>query len=461
MASQASRPNLLVVVLDSVRADRLSCYGYPQATSPELDRLAGEGVRFTSALSECNWTLPVAVSLLTGLTPREHRAEFHRRLPRDMPSVVDLLGEAGYATYCGTANGFLGPRRGLSRGFSAFRMPARHGRLTHHLARYVVRPMGWTDEGGKAVLGSFLRWAERTPGPWFGLLWLIESHYPYLSPQPYMNRFADPPLPYARRLELANRMRRPQHLVSTASPEDLRDISSLYNGAVSYGDTLLGRLRQGMTQRGLWDEATTVIMADHGDMLGERGLMGHGSCSGVYQPLVRIPLAVHSPHVAAGTVSDSLVQVTDVTQTVCELAGVADLLPPSAAPRCNLLAAAAGQGRRAALCEHDAPGPRASLRERRRAPDYDFEPHMCHEAALLADGWKLIVRSDGRNELYDLATDPLESTNRLTDEPARAAALTTLMKNLQGKARPHASTAELSVDEEAIVEKRLQDLGYV
>lgn len=461
MASWTLRPNVLVVVLDSVRADRLSCYGYPRATSPDLDRIAEEGVRFTSALSECNWTLPVAVSLLTGLTPREHRAESHRRLPKDMPSMVEALGQVGYTTYCGSANGFLGPRRGLCRGFGQYRTPARQNRLTRHLTRYVLRPMGWTDEGGAAVLNGFLRWVDHTPGPWFGLLWLIESHYPYLSPQPHMNRFANPPLSYRRRLELANRMRRPLHLVSTARPDDLRDLSNLYDGAVSYGDTLLGHLRQGLSQRGLWDAATTVIMADHGDMLGERGLMGHGNAAGVYQPLVKIPMVVHSPQVQAGTVSDALVQVTDVTQTVCELAGAADLLQPSAAPRCNLLEAARGKGRRAALCEHDAPGHKRNLRERRRAPYFDFEPHMCSEAALIADHWKLISRSDGRHELYDLAADPLETTNRLAHEPHRVATLSGLMESLQGMAHPHASTDGLTADEEAIVEKRLLDLGYI
>jgi len=418
-------------------------------------------VRFYWPISECNWTLPVAVTLLTGLTPREHRAESHRRLPAGMPSLVELLGEAGYATFGGSANGFLGPRWGLCRGFGRFTMPARHGHLTRSLTRYLVRPMGWTDEGGSTLLQSFLRWVSRAPQPWFGLLWLIESHYPYLSPQPHMNRFADRPLPYGRRVQLADRMHHPLNVVSTATPDDLRDLGSLYDGSVAYGDAVLGRLREGLSRLGLWEDATTVVMADHGDMLGERGLMGHGSCSGLYQPLIRIPLVMHSPQVASGTVSPALVQVSDVTQTISELAGVSHRLPSSAAPRVSLLAASAGAGRQAALCEHEAIIERRYLRERRRAPHFDFAPHLCHESAIVADGWKLIVRSDDRDELYHLADDPQETTNRLSEEPGRAASLRDRMAVLQGQATAHPSTDGMTTDEEAIVEKRLQDLGYL
>lgn len=461
MAAHDKRPNILLVVLDSARADRMSSYGYNRPTTPHLDGIAGEGVRFAAAISESTWTLPVAFTLATGLTPREHRGEAHRRLPPDLPAVADLLRQSGYDTFAGSANAFWGPRCGLDRGFRTFTFPAKHLRLTRYFVRYLAQPAGWTDEGGAALIASFLKWLRRASEPWFALLWLDEVHYPYVAPQPYTTRFCERPLGFARRLRLANRMRSPLNVAATADEEELQDLRGLYDGGLAYADMLMGRLRTALQDRGLWADARALIFGDHGDMLGEKGLVGHGAGASIYQPLIHIPLIMHAPEVGGGLVSSALVQVADVTETVASWGGVAAQLAESGAGRVNLLNAATGDGRVAALCEREALTERRQNREKQRTPAFDFTPHQCHEAAVLAYGWKLIERSDGRNELYHLLSDPHEEQDRLTAEPQQAAEMLRMAADLRDGISPHAATKDLSVDESAIVEKRLQDLGYI
>ena len=456
-----TRPNVLLIVIDSARAHHFSCYGYDLPTTPNIDRLAAEGVRFGAAYSESSWTLPACFSLLTGLAPREHMAESVRTLPAGIPCLPEVLQRRGYATFGASGNAFFGPRTDLDRGLATFQSTPQTGFWTQAFYRYGPQRVGWTDFGGRWTTGRFLEWVSRAQQPWFGVLWYNEPHHPYSARQPFTTRFLRRRMSVLRRLSLVRRMRRMLSLAPVATADDLTDMTGLYDGCLGYADHLCGLVREGLERGRQWDNTAVVVVADHGEMLGERGLLGHGRAADMYRPLVRVPLVVRAPgSLEGGRASEALVQLADVAYTLAALAGAEGHLAPTAAWRIDLREAASGRGRTAAISERAPMGEHSVLSAKRKSPEFDFAPHLCHMTSVLRDGWRLIHRGDGRHELYDLGADPNEERDLAAAEPARLAELVGIVEDWRARALPHPSTEKLEKRDEAIVEKRLQDLGY-
>ncbi|MGQ9730594.1 MAG: sulfatase [Candidatus Zipacnadales bacterium] len=454
------RPNILLIVSDSVRFDRCSCYGYERSTTPVLEQIAVEGIRFDAAYSESSWTVPVMLTLLTGIAPREHRGEQIRRLVNGIPSLPELLKTQGYTTYAGSANPFFGPNYGVQRGFDHFFRPSRAIRITKPFVKYIAQRFAWTDNGGQAITYQFERILRHLKRPWFALLWYFDAHSPYAAKQPFLTQFARKPLSRGARNRLLSRLRRPPELVATAAGDDLVHLNDLYDAAIAYEDRLVGRLRQALEQVGIWDETWFVFTADHGEMLGERGLAGHGRSVDLYEPVVHVPLVMRGPGLPQGQTCDALVQLADVTQTLAAIGGVGERLPPTAADRIDLRDAIDGAGRAYALSEREPFNERSAQAFQRRNPSFDVTPHLCEMLAVVADGWKLIRRTPGREELYHLAEDPTETIDRLQEAPDRKTLLEGFADRWLATARPHPAVAKLASGNEVIVEKRLQDLGY-
>jgi arylsulfatase A-like enzyme len=455
------RPNILLIVIDSARADHFSCYGHDWPTTPNIDRIAAGGVRFEAAYSESSWTLPACFSLLTGLAPREHQAESSRMLPVGIPSVPEVLRRRGYATFGASGNDFYGARTGLERGFETFRTTPQSAFWTQALYRYGPQRLGWADWGGRWMTSRFLRWLKDARQPWFATIWHNEPHHPYSARWPFTTRFLRRRISVFRRVSLVCRMRRMLSLAPEATPEDLLDMAGLYDGCLRYADWLVGLTREGLERRGQWANTAAVIVADHGEMLGERGLMGHGRTADMYEPLLRVPLVAKLPGLSAnGQASDAIVQMADIAHTLTALAGGSGELAPTASETADLRDAADGRGRSVAISERQPMGERSVLSAQRKSPAFDFAPHLCHMTAVLRDGWRLIHRADGRHELYHVAVDPDEKDNLAKGEPARLEELLRIVEDWQSRAVPHPATESLARRDEAIVEKRLQDLGY-
>lgn len=461
MIRDVEKPNILLVVLDSARADRFSCYGYERETTPNIDRIAEEATVFTECYSESSWTLPVSFTLLTGLAPREHRSESYRELPPGLPTLQEAMNSAGYASFLFSANAFLGPTTGLHRHFDHFDMSMHVREFAKPILKYVTKRLGWTDDGGAGLTGRLLHHVEDLKPPWFGVIWYNEVHHPYMGKQPFSTKFAERPLSLRRRCYLMSKMRQMQELAATGSEEDFEDINALYDGGLAYNDHLIGRLRTGLEERGLWDDCVTVICADHGDMLGEHGLTSHGRPAGMYRPLIRVPLIVRAPNLfPAGRTSDSLVQLADVTETFAALAGNQDALPGSAVHRVDLREAATGPGREHAVSERSAWPERSLRRARKRNPNFNFEPYIGHMAAYVEDGWELISSQTGRNELYHIAEDPEETNNLIDERPEISRRMREALRRWQERVLPHPLTEGLTEREDPEVRKRLEGMGY-
>lgn len=211
----------------------------------------------------------------------------------------------------------------------------------------------------------------------------------------------------------------------------------------------------------MWDQTIVAITADHGEMLGERGLMGHGRGADMYRPLLRVPLVVRAPGRGDGQgASGALVQLADIAYSTALAAGAHQVLAPTMVETVDLFGASVGAGRSFAVSEREPFGERSLQSARRKNPRFDFDPQLGHMTAVVERGWKLIHRADGRHELYNLHDDPDEQANRTGDEPGRVSQLTQRVADWQQSILPHPAAEGLSVDDSAIVEKRLQDLGY-
>jgi len=367
-APEAGLPNILLVSIDTLRADHLSCYGYEQKTTPAIDALAANGAVFTRAISQSNWTLPSHASMLTALYPNEHNCTIvtGTQLPAKIMTLPELLLEHGYQTFGISSVIFISESYNLAQGFEQFQ----------------YRPFS----AGEAVDQAIALLNKRQPRPFFMFLHLYDPHDPYYPPDDYRRMFPprekvtaeDGDLP-----SLFERQGRP-------SPDDrsVAILKQLYDGEIRYCDDQLQRLFGWMNRQRLMDNTIVVITSDHGESFGENNVFAHGSK--LYSQQIHVPLIVAYPQkIPAQTRIDTLVEASvRLVPTVLNLAGLSadDYLGQP-----NLFADNA-----------DATGLPAHS---------ETFMQMAGQYAVMDDQWKVITyRADGQiqedlTELYDVQND--------------------------------------------------------
>lgn len=331
-ATARAGTGVLLITLDAVRADHLSPYGYSRDTTPNLAAFARRATLYLNARAASDMSLGTHASLFTGKYPSRHGAwvgeafPIGRPLPASERTLAERLGRAGWARFASVANGyFLNGAYGLSRGFELFDVPASdrvelRWRLRALWRRVspggvsVHRPAREVNE----VLAEGLEAARRSGRPFLAFANYMEAHDPYAPAPDLLGRFDgyDPSLP-ARvgpfiGAEGARRV---------FDPRERRHLVSLYDSAIATLDRELGRLFDRMRALGVYDATLIVVMADHGEMLGERGTFGHGA--GLVDEVLRIPLIVKFPFQDEGRRVASPVSQVDVVPTVLEAAGLA------------------------------------------------------------------------------------------------------------------------------------------
>jgi arylsulfatase A-like enzyme len=360
-SSERVRPNVVVVVIDTLRADRLPFYGHERNTAPFLDSLAKRGVVFERAWSTSSWTAPAAASLFTGLYPNQHgvsrgirvsklRKAFEpdlqiNRIPRDIATIPEFFESLGYRTYGVADNPNISEEFGFARGFDRFAQFDAIG------AARVNRVLSdWIDEIVKNE-------------PFFVYLHYMDPHIPYRAREPWFE--------------------------TTTSPDDTRPLRK-YDSEISYVDQ---HIREAFALLEVDDDTVVVVVADHGEEFLDHGSTGHGLT--LYSELTRIPLLIYHPG------------VRPVRSRVSANVSIIDVLPTL---RDILAQAPSEQDEGTTLTRYytqrDMPEPRYlfSLREARGEAG--------HKRAVLFESHKLIFTlPEGRRELYDLAADPAEQTN--------------------------------------------------
>lgn len=321
LPAETDMPNVLLIVLDTVRAQSCSLYGYNRLTTPFLEKFAKTGVRFDRAISTSPWTLPSHASMFTGRFPHELFSFRLQPLDDQYPTLAEVLANHGYQTSGFTANlGLTSYLYGLNRGFIHYEdFPISAGQIIHnsYIGREVIEnnltSIGYHQQlvrkHAPTVSHDFLKWLSRRDKkhPFFTFLNYFDAHEPYLPPEEYALRFAT---------------KKPRgHIgvdVSELSTQDIWELTSSYDGAISYVDNELELLFSELQQMGLLENTIVILTSDHGEMFGEHGLMTHGN--NLYLPVLHVPLLLSFPFgIPSGKVVSELVSLRDIPSTVLDL----------------------------------------------------------------------------------------------------------------------------------------------
>jgi arylsulfatase A-like enzyme len=417
--------NLLLVSIDTLRADVLGAYGSERDTSPAMDSLAAEGILFDNVLAPSPWTLPSHASLLTGLYPSRHGVKTARnRLPGDLDTLATVLRTYGFRTAAVVNAYYLSRKYGFDRGFQDF--------------VYVQESPGSAEPS--QVEDQALRWiAEHAQEPFFLFLHYYDVHSDYRSLPRYERRFTRP---YEGPADGSTRQ-----LVRHRSGEielgedDAEHLKDLYAASVRQMDDGLARLRRGLEQRGLLERTVVVLTSDHGEEFLEHGGVLHGRTQ--YEEVVRVPLLLRAPGLPAGLRLETPVSL-DVMPTVLSLL---ELPVPPALDGRNLAplwsGAAAGDLRaRFLFGEAD---------HRNVRPD--------RTRAVRQGGFKLVHdRLTGESRLFDLVDDPGETHDVKDRHPEVQRRMRAALQDFMEREAPTAGEVPEPTPAER---RRLEALGYL
>jgi len=432
-------PDLLIISIDTLRADHLSSYGYERPTTPNLDALAAEGILFERAYSHSPKTAISHMSLMTGLHPEAHGVrqwteEEGQRLSDGIPTLATILSEHGYQTAAHTAGGHMRGELGFDQGFDAFE---------------VIPGLGGSIALAVNRITEFARDRER---PFFFFLHTYFVHDPYQPEAEFRQMFADPT--YSGEIisdrkelsELAGEEWADQHRVfwERVDRDDSRDLAhliALYDAGIRDMDRRVGNLLTRLEEKGLLENMIVVLSSDHGEEFLDHGSFLHEQ---VYQELLHVPLIINLPGKRGeryrGRREGSVVRLIDVAPTLLDYLG----LPiPGSIQGVSLLP----------LFDGGSSSTRPVVMSSWRTGG---------SQALRVEDWKLILH-DGTKELYDLKRDPLEREDLSAQEPERAAALEAHLRMLTSASEAIQEGVQagspVKPDEETV--EQLRELGYL
>jgi arylsulfatase A-like enzyme len=404
-------PNVILIVVDTLRADHLASQGYPRPTSPNIDRLASEGVQFRTAISPSSWTIPAMGSLLTGRSPGEHGAvDVEDELVGTYPTVGEFLQSRGYLTAAFSANTYnFTPRGGFGRGFirfdwlfrsvsTAFARTYFGSVANHRLIQLGLKKQLLGRRSAEDVNSAVLHWINKYNRPFFVVLNYFDTHDPYLPPEPYLSRFARAPA--------GGRINSIADILPTLTPQQLQAERDAYDGAIAYVDDCIGQLLAELKTRGRLANTLVIVTSDHGESFGEHGLLAHAHS--LHWELIHVPLIFWWPdHLPAGVRIDQPVSTAALPLTLSTLLSRSD---GRSSPFPGPSLAALWSSPSPAL---PWPEPRSELAHLRTPPS--FPSSHGSSKSLVRSNWHCILHERFGLELYDWTLDPDESRNRFLD----------------------------------------------
>jgi len=423
LKNKGNSPNVLLISLDALRPDHLGCYGYAKNTSPNIDRLAKEGVIFTNVVSQTNWTNGSLAALFTSTYPSTNKIEnFGDVLDKRLPTLAEILKKKQYSTAC-TSGGdwiykdFPGIRRGFDHIFE--------------------------DENSQMVSELAISWIKKNKGKKF-FVWLHffdYPHAPYLPPAPYGKLF--PPNQPPRHIPIIKSVSCKECIPDFVAVKNITDVEyyiSQYDGEIAYADAQIGKILDELKRLNLYENTLIIILSDHGESLGEHGYyFQHGLY--LYDQLLKIPLIMKGPMIPGGRKISRQVQEIDIMPTVLDY---------------------------------------AKIRLNKKMEGSDLKPLISNKTGnennnsyafseIMGDGclksirtpvWKLIYNfTDNNYELYNLSIDPKEINNLAGKEPEQFKILKGNLDKWMSRKRPDIVSLNKPLDRQS--KEKLHSLGYL
>jgi arylsulfatase A-like enzyme len=518
---QTQHPDIVLLVLDTQRADRLSCYGHPGEISPFLDELAAESTRFQNAVAAAQWTIPSHASMFTGVYPRVHNTvQSYSVLPPSLPTVAERLRDAGYYTAAFCNNPLVGViNNGLRRGFYSFlnysglltSRPNQAGIPSNWLDRYrqefkrllagllnqvqdtfarseamlalsftpIMVPLWQTALSFKGNTAKSLNDTARllierrgvSEGqPIFSFINLMGTHMPYHPPRRFTERFA----PHVLRDKEAQRYLRQFNsdiygwLAPLADPldeEHKATLDGMYDAEVAAQDEQVGLFLNKLREHGRLDRTLFIVCADHGEHLGEKRLLGHTNA--LYNELVQVPLLIRDPSgdFPRGTSRQEVVSTRRLFHTILNAAGCASEAEAA-------LSLARDSAAEEAVFAEAVPPQNVLNLLLKRQPELVRE-HECDKTALAVwseqykflttvRDWQKVPAPSDRQELYNIFEDPKETLNLRDILPEQVEMLSDCLQALIRQTPVTPTVAEAATNyNDPQVYRRLRDLGYL
>jgi arylsulfatase A-like enzyme len=426
-------PNFLLILVDTLRTDHLSAYGYERETTPTLSRLAERGVRFDRAYAAAPWTKPSVASMFTGQYPHRHGVNFVLDpLPPEAVTVAERLSEAGYITAGAVSHIFVAGKNGLDQGFDHYDS-AEAGGHSH------VSTTGVTRRAVKLLQGFGSE-------PFFLFVHYFDPHYEYKRHPEF--GFAPESSGRLRGGEDIHELRA---MGSDITPEEVRFLLDVYDEEIRFTDGGIGVLLASLEASGLADDTVVIFAADHGEEFFERGWLGHTRT--VHEEVIRVPLVIHVPGDAVGgRAVETPISLASLAPTILDYAGVAAPEGEFQAPSLRPLLAGDDVGEAASV--------RSEVRYVVLNRSNPQSEKSAFKYALIRDRYKLIKDFETKRfELYDLSEDPGERRNLAAERPELLREMVVELGRTQhrGASATVAPSSELDPRDA----KMLRDLGYI
>ncbi|MFQ5706802.1 MAG: sulfatase [bacterium] len=465
-----NKPNILLISIDTLRADHLSCYGNRCRTTPNLDRIAEEGLLFTSAYTTASWTPPSHASMFTGLYPSQHGVVDEYKLNARIPTLAEILSNNGYLTCGFSNNSMVGNIVGLDRGHQFFDevwVGAEYSNIVSRglgfLGRKLVQLMGKSDEGAKVTTRRALKWlGENICGsmPFYLFIHHIDVHNPMKAPRPFRYRFLSAAL--KKKLDMAKIWRVADNPLICLTDhlelnnDEIEALQCIYDEELAYVDFKIGQVLNFLRQRHVLDDTLLIITADHGEHFGEHNLYSH--VASLYEPVLHIPMILRYPRLVEGGMrSEKLVQLVDIFPTVLDLL---DLQYTGDLPLHSRSLLSEGHESRDLYAEWEGRVPHF-VRNRlgKNVHPEDLKLYTTKQNMIRSGKFKLIVNARDQAELYDLEQDPLEQTNLASAQPERVTELKNRLSNWLESNHTEKERELYELSSEA--KRNLEGLGYI
>ena len=439
--------NFIIFNPDEMRADHLGCYGHPISQTPNIDRLASGGTRFAEAHCQNTVCTPSRCSVMTGWYPhvRGHRSLQHLLQP-DEPNLLSYLKQAGYYVWWGGGHNDLLAEESFEDSVSEYHDSNGHyhGQNPYDISdpryySYLYSPVeGDVEDHGDQLMvkkaTDFIR--SKPDDPYVVYLPLIYPHCPYCAPQPWHDMYAPEDIPELRPVDEQNRpshhrLIRSYRRLDQIEESHFQKVNAVYLGMISYVDFLLGQILDALEQSDQADNTCILFFSDHGDYAGDYGLVEKWS-NGLEDVLTHVPLIIRTPGGKPGHIVQEPVELFDVMATVLDLAQVDPTHVHFSRSQVPQLNGAAGDSDRAIFAEggydlhepHCSAGYAGYVGERSDPRSIYTPKHLqlqqhpqsaSRSVMIRQNHQKLIYRTNGENELYDLQADPKELINRVSD----------------------------------------------